>query len=481
MIDKKLFSVDDCDKLTNTNVRELYKKYVNPAIEKIFGSFYFGEEVIEKAEGVWIFTKNNEKMLDTTGGIGVLNHGHNHPRILQTRINYQKSKKMEVHKTVFSPYLGILSHNLAELLPGDLNYSFFCNSGAEAVEGAMKIAYKYHDGERKVILHSNISFHGKLLGSASITNSKEMHFQYPKIPDTDSFEYDNIESVKAKIEEHKLSSSKSNVYALIIEPFSAGYQKGCSNEFLQELQKICNQNDIVLIFDEIYSGWYKTGKMFNFMQYNVIPDILTTSKSLGGGKASVSAYVCRKHILEKSYGNVSDATLHTTTYNGFGEECITAIEAINIMQEENYEQKSFEIERITKLRCSKLISQYPNEIEECRGSGAHYGIYIKKKKLFENFIKLLPINMTKDENFISKLLAAAISDWLFKNYKILVVFERGEVALIFSPSLVITEEEINYFFDSFEKTLNEGLWKITRKFVTKQFSNYINPSSKDEL
>ena len=80
---------------------------------------------------------------------------------------------MEVHKTIFSPYLAALSHNIAQLLPKDLDYSFFCNSGAEAVEGAMKLAYKYHDGSRKTILHSDISFHGKLLGSASITASKE--------------------------------------------------------------------------------------------------------------------------------------------------------------------------------------------------------------------------------------------------------------------------------------------------------------------
>ena len=481
MTDKKLFSVDDCDNLTNKDIRELYKKYVNPAIERIFGSFYLGNELIERAEGVWIFTKNNEKILDVTGGIGVLNHGHNHPRILKARANYLNRKKMEIHKTIFSPYLGALSHNIAKLLPDDLDYSFFCNSGAEAVEGAMKIAYKYHDGKRKTILHSDISFHGKLLGSASITNSKEMHFQYPQIPNTDTFEYNNIDSVKQKINEYKLSSKESDIYALIVEPFSAQAVVGCDTDFLKELQKICNENDIVLIFDEVYTGWFKIGKMFNFMRHNVLPDVLTTSKSFGGGKASISAYVCRKHILEKACGNVLDATLHTSTYNGFGEECITAIEAINIMQEDNYEEKSLNIEKIVKSRCDRLMTQYSNQIQECRGCGAHHGIYIKKKSLFENFLKLLPTSMTKDENFVSKLIVAAITDWLFKKYKILVILERAEVALIFSPSLIITEKEIHYFFDSLENTLKEGIWKITRKFVTKQFSGHINPSFKDEL
>ena len=281
MTNKKLFSVDDCEKLANKEIRELYKKHVNPTVEKLWSSFSIGEVEVDHAEGVWIYTKNNEKILDFTGGLGVLSHGHNHPRILQTRIDFQKKKRMEVHKTIFSPYLAALSHNLAKLLPGDLDYSFLCNSGAEAVEGSLKLAYKYHDGERKYVLHSDISFHGKLLGSASISASKEVYFKYPEIPNTESFEYNNIDSVKEKIEKLRKKSGESNVYALIIEPFQVGTFRICSTEFLKDLQKVCNENDIILIFDEIYTGWYKTGHMFNFMGHNVLPDIVTTSKSLG--------------------------------------------------------------------------------------------------------------------------------------------------------------------------------------------------------
>ena len=154
MNDKKLLKVEDCEKLSNHEVRELYKKYINPAIERIFGAFDLGQEIVDHAEGVWIYTKNNEKILDATGGIGVLSHGHNNSRILNTRIKFQEQKRMEVHKTIFSPYMAALSHNIAQLLPGDLDFSFFCNSGAEAVEGAIKLAYKFHEGDRKIILHS---------------------------------------------------------------------------------------------------------------------------------------------------------------------------------------------------------------------------------------------------------------------------------------------------------------------------------------
>ena len=365
MDDKKLYTVDDCEKLTNQQVRELYKKHVNPAIEHLLGAFHLGEELIDHAEGVWLYARSGEKILDVTGGIGVLSHGHNNPRILNSRLNFQKQKRMEVHKTIFSPYVAALSHNIAELLPEDLDYSFFCNSGAEAVEGAIKLAYKYHDGKRKIILHSDISFHGKLLGSGTITASHEVRYKFPRISNTVQFEFNNIDSIIKNIDEYRNESGKSDIYAIIAEPFSASYLRASDSKFLKQLKKICNDNDIVLIFDEVYTGWYKTGNLFNFLDSGIIPDILTTSKSLGGGKASISAYVSRGSILKKAYGSIRDATLHTTTYNGFGEECITAIEAINITQEEDFKNKSLKIEKIVNERCKKLMTKHKNQVNEC--------------------------------------------------------------------------------------------------------------------
>ena len=472
MNEKKLYSVDDCENLNNNEIRDLYKKYVNPAIEQLFNSFDLGHEEIQYSEGVWIYTKNNEKILDVTGGIGVLTHGHNHPRILQTRINFQNKKKMEVNKTIFSPYTAALSHNIAQLLPGNLDYSFFCNSGAEAVEGAIKLAYKYFEGTREFILHSDIAFHGKLLGSGTITASKEVDFSFPSISNTSKFQYNNINSVIEQVESHKKSDGTSNVYAIIIEPFSASYLRPCDNEFLKKLKSLCVKNDIILIFDEIYTGWYKTGSRFNFINSEVIPDILTTSKSLGGGKASISAYISTGDVLKKAYGDIKTATLHTTTYNGFGEECATAIEAINIMEEENYNQKCLNIEKITKNRCKRLLEKFDNQIAEYRGQGSLHGICFKTDSGFGKILSLIPFSMTKDKKLLSKIIAASISNWLFKNYKILVLFSTTEnSALLFAPSLVISEKEINYFFDSLEETLEHGIWKIVSKFASKQFSS----------
>ena len=238
---------------------------------------------------------------------------------------------MEVHKNYFSPFLATLSH-IAKLLPEDLNISYFPNSGAEAVEGAVKMAYKFHNGKRKYILHSNISFHGKLLGAASLTGSPEVDFSFPRIPNVESFVYNDIQSLERQVNALKKDDGESDIYAIIIEPLNASSMLSCSKDFLQKLRQLCTNHKIVLIYDEVYTGWAKTGALFYFMKFqNVCPDIVTYAKSFGGGKSSISGYTAREHIFRKAYDNSNDATLHSTTYNGFGEETVTAIEAINII------------------------------------------------------------------------------------------------------------------------------------------------------
>src|SRR5260370_33189261 len=139
---------EECGRLTARQVHDLYRAYVRRRQVSARPPFGFGRELAVKAAGAWIWTREGRRILDFTGGVGVLNHGHNHPRILAARKRFQEAQRMEVHKTYFSPYVAALGHNLAQLLPGDLNTSFLPNSGAEAGGGAGKQAYKYPAGGR---------------------------------------------------------------------------------------------------------------------------------------------------------------------------------------------------------------------------------------------------------------------------------------------------------------------------------------------
>jgi putrescine aminotransferase len=467
-----LLSIEDAERLDIEQVHKLYRTYVNNSQVDLISKFGFGNDISLYSEGIFIYTKLGKKIYDFTGGIGVLNHGHNHKRILEVRKKFSENKRMEVHKNFFSPYVAALSNNIANLLPEDLNISYFSNSGSDANEGALKLAFKYHEGKRDYALNSNISFHGKKIAASNITSSKETrYFRFQQSLKSEQFEYNNIESVKKKINNLR-KNNESNIYAIIVEPFSASSLLSCSEYFLKELKEICQKENIVLIFDEVYSGWSKTGELFYFMNFeNLVPDIVTSAKSLGGGKASISAYTCRDIFFKKAYDNLRDATLHSTTFNGLGEETATAIEAINIIIEDNYVKKSKEIFNILNTGLINLKDKYPKIIREVRGSGSLNGIIINTDftdKYFQPLLSLIPGKFTKDDYAIKKIIVSSIISALYDSHNILTFYGSNvDLPLKISPPVIATKDDLNYFLQSLENVLDEGLNKAIFNFLKK--------------
>ncbi|BCB75383.1 aspartate aminotransferase family protein [Phytohabitans flavus] len=466
-----MLSVEDCDDLTVGQVHDLYRRFVNRSQVNLMTSFGFGRELVERAEGAYLHLRDGRRILDFTGGVGVLNHGHNHPRILDVRQRFAERRRMEVHKTYFSPYVAALGHNLAELLPGDLNMSFLPNSGAEAVEGAVKLAYKYHGGRRHTVLHADISFHGKLLGSGTLTGASRGHFAFPGISGAVPFTYGDLDSVRAAVAAHK-----GDVYAILIEPFSASTVNWCSEEFLRGLRELCTAEDIVLIFDEIYTGWGKTGSLFYFMRYpGLVPDVVTTSKSFGGGKSSISAYVARQPVFRKAYDNATDALLHSTstTYYGFGEECATAIEAVNIAVEDDYPGRARRIEEQLAPGLKRIAKEHPDEVARVAGAGALWGVSIGGgPRVLDLAAKIAPGGLARDPRFRAKLVTAAVVNALYQDHDIYSYYAlNGDNPLIVGPPLIVEPDEVDRFLDALDAVLGQGITKLLTRFAAQKLSS----------
>lgn len=463
----ELISVAESELLTTKQVHDLYRKYVSRSQVSLMTSFGFGRELVERAEGPWIYTRDGRKILDVTGGVGVLNHGHNHPRILAARQRFAEQRRMEVHKAFFSPYVAALSHNVAELLPGDLNISYFPNSGAEANEGAVKMAYKYHGGRRNTILRADISFHGKTLGAGSLTGSAENAFKFPGLPGIVVYPYGDIAAVRAAVEAARTPSGECDVYAIMAEPFSASSLRRWSEDDLYELRRLCDDNDIILIFDEIYTGWGKTGSLFYFMRYpGLLPDILAYSKSLGGGKASISGYTARERIFRKAYDRLADVILHSTTYYGFGEETVTAIEAVNVVVEEDFPARARAIEAVLRPGLENLQKSYPDVIAQVKGVGSLWGVFLDGgPKLLDLAGKLAP-GFSGDPQFRTKLITLSVIAELFREHGIVAYYSPNvENPLMVAPTLAAETEDIEYFVGSLDKTLSKGLPRLLSRFV----------------
>ncbi|MDB1087437.1 aminotransferase class III-fold pyridoxal phosphate-dependent enzyme [Streptomyces sp. ACA25] len=476
MDEHSLITLDQAEKLEVGEVHDLYRRYVSRSQVRLMTSFGFGHELADRAEGAYIHTRDGRKILDFTGGVGVLNHGHNHPRILAARQRFQEAGRMEVHKTFFSPYLAALGHNLAQVLPGDLRMSFLPNSGAEAVEGAVKLAHKYHRGRRTRILRSDIGFHGKLLGSGGLTGGAQSHFPFPTIPGISTFTYGDLDSVREAVDAARRPDGRCDVYALLIEPFSASTMNRCSEEFLRGLRELCSAEDIVLVFDEIYTGWGKTGSMFSFMSLpGLIPDIVTTSKSFGGGKSSISAFVARERVFDKAYGNMTDALLQSTstTYYGFGEETATALEAVAIAVEDDYPGRARAIERVLRPGLDRIRKTYPDQVAEVRGAGALFGVFLTGGPAALDVLAKLPgSGPAKDPLLRTKVVTAAVIDRLYRKHGIYAYYTlNGRSPLVVSPPLVTELADVERFLEALDATLAEGMTRLLTRFVRERVSS----------
>ena len=468
----KLYTVEEASNFDVKTIHGLYNQYVNSSRVDLLSVFGFGNEVVSHSEGLYIYTKDGKKIFDFTGGIGVLSHGHNHPRIIEARIKYQLQKKMEVHKNYFSPYIAALSHNLAQLLPGNLRYSFFPNSGSEAIDSAMRAAYKYHDMERSFVLYSDIAFHGKLLGPSSITSSPENDYPYPKIPHTYQYKFDSLESLQKLVTEFRDNNGVSKVAAIVVEPFSISNMRPASEEFLRGVRRLCDLENIVLIFDEVYSGWCKTGTMFYFMRYpGLAPDILCMAKSFGGGKSSISGLVINEKVFSQSFNNPSSANLLMSTFYGFGEETATAIEAVNIMVEDRYVERARHIQEYLRPKLQQLCEKYPNQIKGFGGSGAIYGLFLNcGPEILGKLVQLLPGDMFKDDLFFKKLVTASVVSALYERSNVLSFTSFAQnTHLIISPPLITNDEELDYLIKALEDVFEYGLIKCISDFAKRKF------------
>ena len=459
MSEKKLYTVEEASNLSIDEIHQLYRDYINPNQTDIFASLPFGKDVFESAEGVHISSSDGKKILDFTGGLGVLGLGHNHPKILEARINFQKEKKIEVHKIIFSKYMAALSSSISYLLPENLKKSFFLNSGAEAVEAAIKVCYKSFNSKKKFILHSDKSYHGKLIGSGSISGSYKKSNQFPAMENCESFIFNDASSLENRIIE---CEKKGGVYCVIVEPYSASLLETCSDSFITKLFKLKEKYKFKIIFDEVFTGFFKSKKMFYFQNFkNISPDIICLSKTLGGGKSSISCLVIDDQTYNEAYGKINDTFLHTTTYNGFGEESVTALAALNELSKNEFRKNVEVLSDLLSEKLKKLSSEHPDKIDEIKGNGILNGIVFKSyPSQIANLLEKIPSDFIKDKSFfLKKITATAVSSELYKKYNILTAINDSSFSnhLCISPSLIIKREEVNYFFDSLGKILNENL------------------------
>ncbi len=283
---------------------------------------------IEKAEGIYLYSPEGKKYIDAISGISVSNVGHCHPHVVKA-IQEQAAKYM--HLMVYGEYIYTpqvkLCEKLASILPSTLNNVYLVNSGAEATEGAIKLVKKYTGRSKLISFHK--SYHGSTNGALSLMGDEYFKAMYrPLLPDTRQLNYGELAD---------LSFIDERTAAVFFEPIQAesGIQIP-SKEYVQALRKKCDEVGAILVFDEIQTGFGRTGSMFAFESFGVVPDVLLLAKGMGGG-LPIGAFIADQKIMAVFMDN--PILGHISTFGGNAVTASASLACIEVLENEKLVQQ----------------------------------------------------------------------------------------------------------------------------------------------
>jgi predicted acetylornithine/succinylornithine family transaminase len=362
-----------------------------------------------EGKGSKLYDKEGKEYLDFLSGIAVTSFGHQHHEITQAA-NNQLNKLWHVSNLFEAAPQEELAGKLAKAT--GMDSVFFCNSGTEANEAAIKFARKW-GGERKTIIVANGGFHGRTMGSLSATGQSKLWNGFsPMLPGFNFVDFDNVEQVKASIDE--------TICAIMLEPIQG--ESGVivpSEEYLFQIKEICDKNDLLLILDEVQTGMGRTGKLFAHQYANIIPDILTSAKGIANG-LPLGATICSKKVADViTFGD------HGSTFGGNPIAIAAANKVMDLLSEEMLNN----IEFIGQEIRNQIMASNNPKIIEVRGKGLMIGVEFNEP--------------------IAKIMAKELL-----NIGI-VVGNSGEMVLRLLPPFIIAENDIHYFVKIFTFVLQK--------------------------
>lgn len=372
---------------------------------------------ITHADGCWLYAADGKKYLDLISGIAVSGLGHNNA-LIKDSIKLQLDKYM--HIMVYGEFIEqpqtAYAKYLTGMLPEDLQSVYYTNSGSEAIEGAIKLAKRY-TGRTEIISFKN-SYHGSTMGALSLGNTEERKNAFrPLIPDNRILEYNNFNDLQYITE---------RTAAVIIEPIQA--EAGVilpAENYLHTLKQRCNETNTLLIFDECQTGFGRTGALFAFEKYAVIPDVLVVGKAFGGGMP-LGAFISSREIMQSLIH--SPVLGHITTFGGHPVCCVAGLAALKILTDTGRTETIIAgVEKRSSLFCSLLVH---STIKAVRAEGL-----------------LMAVEFSSAE-FAMKVNNALISNGLLTDW-----FLFAPHCLRLAPPLIISEEEIRLAAEIIIQTL----------------------------
>ena len=341
------------------------------------------DSVIVKGQGSTIWDADGKEYLDMFPGWAVSGIGHCHPKVVQA-IQRQAAELIHIDNTFYNTLQGQLAQLLSERAFG--GKCFFCNSGAEAVEAALKLARRHTAKEKYKIITAEGGFHGRTIGAVTATAQPKYHQGFlPLVPGFVYVPYNDIDAMRQVFDDE--------VAAVLIEPIQGeGGIKIADAEYLQAIRELCDAHGAVAIWDEVQCGMGRTGKWFGYQHSDIEPDIMTMAKALGGG-VSIGAIMAKNEVAQSLVPGT-----HASTFGGNPLACAAAIATIEAIEEEEMLANAQQMGELTRSKLNELKAQQ-HCIEQVRGLGLMIGIELNEpgapivKACWESGLR---INCTQD-------------------------------------------------------------------------------------
>ncbi len=437
---------------------DLHERHLNRtlvAAQRVIGF----DKVYARAEGAYLYDMDNAAYLDFLSGYSVYNIGRNHPAIqkaIRDVLDLDLPNMVQMDCSLLS---GLLAEKITQLTPPHLDAVFFCNSGTEAMEGAIKFARAATQRKRLISLAN--AFHGLSVGSLSLMGCESFTEGFG--PLMEGFEtrvaLDDVAALEREL-------SARDVAALVIEPVQGKGVKFPKGDFYTRAQELCRKFGTLLICDEVQTGLGRTGKMFGFQHWNLEPDIITLAKTLSGGYVPCGAIVARRDIYQKTFSRMDRCVVHSTTFGRNNLAMACGLATLDVIESEGLIEHSAKMGALLMERIDALLTKH-SFIKEVRGKGLMIAIEFHEPTEFKLRMawKLL--------HKVDKVLFAqmVVSQLLAKHRILTQVAGHGMDVVKILPPLIIGEKEIDLFVNALDSTLDEcrrfpgPMWGIGNNFV----------------
>lgn len=435
----------------------LHQRYINPKLVRALEIIGFDQTWV-RGEGAYLWNDRGERYLDLLSGYSVYNLGRNHPLIKQALHEILDLDRPNLVKMDCPLLAGLLAEALVQRMPPGLDAVFFANSGAEAVETAIKFA-RAATGRPRILYLEN-AFHGLTLGALSINGIPAFREGFgPLMPGFDMVRMNDLEALERELR-------KGDVAAFIVEPIQGKGVYVPRDDYLPEAQRLCRQYGTLFICDEVQVGMGRTGRFLCCEHWGLEPDIVTLGKSLGGGYIPVSATITRRSIHEKTFSNLKRCQVHSTTFGQNELAMAAGLATLYVMDQERLVERAATMGE--KLLAGLCVLQDRYEmIADVRGKGLMIGIEFRPPRSFA-LRSAWAAAEAAEKGMFAQLVVMA----LMRDHRILVQVGGPGVNIIkLLPPLIIGDEEVEMIVSAFDAVMAEAerlggrVWGLSAELI----------------